>query len=278
MRERCHCGKRKSSLEPSCPGCTRETLKETNLHPSPNTNNKNVSFLSNCFNFSSGLPIFYLAQLLIIVSPFLYTLTNFSLSWVTFVSALAILGVSIFAQRNAFIKIGLLHDHELIYSGERHRLASSAFVHAGAFHLLFNLLALISFGRALEGYFIWRFDGIGAFYYSALIIIGAFLTGALQYIGERYLGYTPSLGASALVLLIVSTTIVLDPNQIILLLFIPLPGWLFLSLFTSLTVFSMLKGSKKIDAVMTFGTGRINHLGHLTGLLSGIALGLLLLP
>ena len=218
-----------------------------------------------------------MAQIAILFAPALYHLAQADVAWVTIIASLAILGVSIAAQRNPAVKIGLLHDHESIYAGERHRLGSSAYIHGGALHLIFNLLAFFSFGRALEGYFLWRFGSGGPLLYAAILVGGAFLTGSLQYAGERYLGSMPSLGASAVVLLVVSASIVLDPGSLILLLFIPLPGWLFLAVFTGVTVYSMLKHSKAVDSFMTFGAGRVNHLGHLTGIVAGIALGCLLL-
>lgn len=130
-----------------------------------------------------------------------------------------------------------------------HQWISHQFLHAGVAHLVFNMIALLSFGPIVEKYFnkdfIWFYliSGLGA----ALL--------QLSFVPE-----TALLGASGAIFGILLVSVILDPESKILLFFI-LP----------------IKGKWLISAILIFETymgffaepDGIGHLAHLGGAITG---------
>lgn len=135
-----------------------------------------------------------------------------------------------------------------------YRLLTYAFVHAGPFHILFNMLFLWMAGREIESiYGKWEFIG---FYLAAAV------AGGLLWLGIEALtpGPGPSMvGASGAVLAVLVVYAMYYPNQEVLLFFIArVPMWLFVIVYVGLNVLGLMQQMEGQSAAMTaFAT----HLG-----------------
>jgi membrane associated rhomboid family serine protease len=134
-----------------------------------------------------------------------------------------------------------------IADGDWYRLISSAFLHAGPIHLLFNMLALWWFGRSLE-YVLGPGRYLGLYLASAL----AGAAGALLLSPD-----TPTVGASGAVFGILGAGLVLERRRI----------YVFGGSALAIVV---------INLILTFTISSISIGGHLGGLFGGIACMLLL--
>lgn len=138
------------------------------------------------------------------------------------------------------------------------RFVSAIFLHGGAGHLLYNLLALIIFGLVLEGIvgskrFLWIFFASGII--ANLVAV---------------LFYDSSLGASGAIFGIIGALVVLRPGMIVWTFNLPMP------MFVAgiLWAFGDLVG-----AVSYFAGNPINNTGniaHLLGMLFGLIYGVVL--
>jgi membrane associated rhomboid family serine protease len=129
-----------------------------------------------------------------------------------------------------------------VANGDWWRLISSSFLHAGPIHLLFNMLALWWFGRALESY-LGPARYIGLYFASAL----AGAAGALLLSPT-----TPTVGASGAVFGILGAGLVLERKRIYVF------GGAALAIVA-------------INLVFTFTISSISIGGHIGGLFGGIA-------
>lgn len=137
------------------------------------------------------------------------------------------------------------------------------FAHAGTFHLVFNMLALVSFADGVvtalgPGRFllIYTLSGIGA----DLVV----------YVLRKNDPTYRCLGASGSVFGVVMAAVVLDPSTSIMLILvpIPIPGPVFMLGYTLVTLVLMLQ--KRRDGV--------SHEGHLGGTLVGLVATAVLAP
>ena len=135
------------------------------------------------------------------------------------------------------------------------QLVTYAFLHGSWSHIFFNMLALFMFGGALE-----RFWGARRFvvYYLACVLAAAAVqlaTEALSGIGE------PTIGASGGVFGLLLAFALYFPRQRIILLFppIPMPAWLFVTLYGLLELFLGVSGYQ----------ASVAHFAHLGGMLGG---------
>jgi|SRR5215469_1876632 len=141
---------------------------------------------------------------------------------------------------------GLFHPWQLI---------TYAFLHGGWAHILFNMFALYMFGGALERY--WGGRRLILFY-----LVCCF-TAALTQLAVQYpAGSTePVLGASGGIFGILLAFAWYFPSQRIILLFppIPMPAWLFVTLYGLLELFLGVSGREP----------GVAHFAHLGGMLGG---------
>jgi membrane associated rhomboid family serine protease len=128
-----------------------------------------------------------------------------------------------------------------VADGDWWRLITSAFLHAGPIHLLFNMLALWWFGRALETY-LGPMRYLGVYFASAL----AGAAGALLLSPT-----TPTVGASGAVFGILGAGLVLERKQI----YVFGGGALFVVI---------------LNVAFTFAVSNISIGGHLGGLAGGM--------
>ena len=135
------------------------------------------------------------------------------------------------------------------------QLVTYGFMHEGIVHISFNMFALYMFGPALEQH--WGARRFLAFYLVCVIAAGAtqlaveYLTGT----GE------PTIGASGGIFGILLAFAVLFPRARLLLLLppIPMPAWLFVTLYAVLELFFGVTGRE----------ASVAHFAHLGGMLGG---------
>jgi hypothetical protein len=95
---------------------------------------------------------------------------------------------------------------------------TAAFLHAGLFHLFFNMFALLIFGPLLE-------HKLGPRTFLGLYLAGA-LAGNVGYLLTAPNPSVPGLGASGAVFAVLGALAVLEPNLMVFIGFLPLPMYL----------------------------------------------------
>ncbi len=141
--------------------------------------------------------------------------------------------------------------NELIIQGEYYRLVTSAFLHADAMHILFNMYALFALGRILENL-------LGKLKYISIYLFSALTGGILSYY------YTPnvSIGASGAI-------------------FGLLGALLMVAIFKRRVVNKGLLPRIAIVLMISlfsgFSSGNTDNFGHIGGLLGGLLMSSILL-
>jgi len=135
------------------------------------------------------------------------------------------------------------------------QLVSYAFLHAGFTHLLFNMFGLWMFGAELERF--W-----GPVRYSNFLIASTLGASCLQLLvvsGTQMLH--PTVGASGAVFGLLLAFAMLFPHRTIVPLFppIPMPAWLFVTLYGGLELWQGVTGT----------SAGVAHFAHLGGMLGG---------
>ncbi len=134
------------------------------------------------------------------------------------------------------------------------QLITYAFLHGNLAHIFFNMFALFMFGRALEIY--WGGRRLVIFY--LVCVLTAALT---QLAAQRGAGVTEEvIGASGGIFGILLAFAWYFPRQRIILLFppIPMPAWLFVTLYGLLELFFGVTGTEA-------GVAHFAHLGGMAG-------------
>jgi membrane associated rhomboid family serine protease len=138
------------------------------------------------------------------------------------------------------------------------QLVTYAFLHGGLTHLLFNMFALYMFGAQVEA--VYGRDRLLLYYF--VCVVAAALT---QLLVTALLGtYGPTIGASGGVFGLLFAYARLFPHRTVMLLFppIPMPAWLFVTIYGAIELFMGVTGS---------GQG-VAHFAHLGGILGGYLL------
>jgi membrane associated rhomboid family serine protease len=137
------------------------------------------------------------------------------------------------------------------------QLITYAFLHGSLAHIFFNMFALFMFGRALELY--WGARRLVMFY--LVCVLTAALT---QLLAQRGAGVNEEvIGASGGIFGILLAFAWYFPRQRIILLFppIPMPAWLFVTLYGLLELFFGVTGTE----------AGVAHFAHLGGMAGGAA-------
>lgn len=132
---------------------------------------------------------------------------------------------------------------------------SYAFLHAGLAHLAFNMFGLWMFGSELERLWGWR--RLTVFYFVSVLTAAA-----VQLMVTTLLGITaPTIGASGGLFGLLVGFAMMFPNRTLVLLLppIPLPAWLFVTLY----------GLIELALGITGSASDIAHFAHLGGLVGG---------
>ena len=135
------------------------------------------------------------------------------------------------------------------------QLLSYAFIHGGWLHILFNMFALFVFAPALE-----RFWGARRFllYYFVCVLTAALTQLAVQHATGNN---EPTIGASGGIFGVLLAFAMLFPRTRLLLLLppIPMPAWLFVTIYGVLELIFGVTGTE----------AGIAHFAHLGGMLGG---------
>ena len=147
---------------------------------------------------------------------------------------------------------------------EYYRLVTYGLVHADVQHVLFNMLTLFFFGRALEPFFGMIMGATG----FALFYIGALVVSVLpSYLQNRNNPRYRCLGASGAVSAVMFAFILLQPWSKIFVLFIPLPAIMYAVLYVAYSVMMSKQGGDDV-----------NHGAHLWGAAYGVLFTLAMSP
>lgn len=144
------------------------------------------------------------------------------------------------------------------------RLLSYGLVHADFQHLLFNMITLFFFGRAMEGFFGQHLGALGFLWFY----LGGLLVSILPtYLVNRNNPDYRSLGASGAVSAVLFGFILLAPWSQIIVLVIPMPAIIYAVLYTAYSIYMERRGQ-----------GNVNHSAHLWGAAYGVVFTLLVNP
>jgi len=144
------------------------------------------------------------------------------------------------------------------------RLASCGLIHADVPHLVFNMLTLYFFGRALEGFYASRIGIVG---YVIFYVGGLVVSSLPSYLRHKNDSRYRSLGASGAVSAVLFAFILLSPWSKIIVFVIPMPAILYAVLYV---VYSIYMDRQRVD--------NINHSAHLWGALYGVIATILVEP
>jgi len=149
--------------------------------------------------------------------------------------------------------------------GEYYRFLTCGFVHSDYMHLIFNMLALYSFGEAVEMYF--GMLQLPVYLFPVLFLSGIVASSIPSYMRHKNNAYYRSLGASGGVSAVVFAAIYFAPwNKIILFVF-PIPG---IILAITYVIYSAYMDKK--------GNDNIGHDAHLWGAVYGFLFTLVFEP
>lgn len=144
------------------------------------------------------------------------------------------------------------------------RFITSGLIHADGTHLLFNMVTLFFFGRAMEGFYAQYMGAFGfpLFYASALVV-----SSLPTYLKHRNDANYRSLGASGAVSAVLFGFILLQPWAVIYVYFLPVPAIVYAIAYTAYTVYMDRRGGDNI-----------NHSAHLAGAIYGVLFTLAMEP
>jgi membrane associated rhomboid family serine protease len=142
-----------------------------------------------------------------------------------------------------------------------YRFFSNGLIHADIGHLAFNMLSLYFFGDLVNDAFTQIFGDMGTLLYLIMYVSALAVCLIPTYVNNKDNYYYRSLGASGAVSAVIFAGILLNPARrlVLLLLPIPIPGFIFGPLYLIISAYLDKRG----------GTG-INHSAHFWGALYGI--------
>lgn len=144
------------------------------------------------------------------------------------------------------------------------RLATCGLIHADVPHLVFNMITLYFFGRAMEGFYASRVGAIG----FVLFYVGGLVVSSLpSYLSHRDDSRYRSLGASGAVSAVLFAFILLAPWTKIIVLVLPVPAIIYAVLYVGYSIYMDRQSSDNI-----------NHSAHLWGAAYGVLATILIEP
>ena len=151
---------------------------------------------------------------------------------------------------------------KILKEKQYYRIFSSGFLHLGWFHLIFNLIALLSFSTSIELIF-------GKIKYLILFFVSLVGGSLLSLFFHRNHGDYRALGASGAISGVVFASIVLMPESTLSLILIPIefPAWAFGIVFILVSIFGIKNQ-----------WGNIGHDAHLGGAIVGMLMTIALYP
>lgn len=151
----------------------------------------------------------------------------------------------------------------IIHRKQWYRLITHGLIHADPAHLIFNMLALYSFGTGLEKAFSSSclFGSMGKIMFLILYITGLAAASIPDLLKHKNNYNFRSLGASGAVSAVIFSSIVILPTVGVGLIFLPvhIPGYIFAVIYLIISAYLDKKGG-----------GKINHGAHLWGAIFGL--------
>ncbi len=145
-----------------------------------------------------------------------------------------------------------------------YRLITYGLIHADGQHLLFNMITLYFFGRAMEDFYALYLGPLGfAIFYVGGLVISILPT----FIANRNNSSYRSLGASGGVSAVLFAFILLHPWSKIIVFVVPMPALVYAILYI---VYSIYMDQRRSD--------NVNHSAHLWGAAYGIAFTVVMEP
>ncbi len=172
--------------------------------------------------------------------------------------------VSIPCFRNRQLLLSLLFWPPAVARGQVYRLVTHGFVHADGQHLLFNMITLFFFGRAIESFFTRYLGPVGFVLFYLGGIVAAILPSYWQHMRDAQYR---SLGASGAVSAVLFAYILIAPWSTIYVFFFPIPAIAYAVLYTA---YSFYAAGRAAD--------NINHSAHLWGAGYGVIFALCMEP
>ena len=147
---------------------------------------------------------------------------------------------------------------------EYYRLVTYGLLHADPMHLLFNMLTLFFFGRAMEPAYNAT---LGAFGFGLFYLGGLIVSILPTYLKNRRNANYHSLGASGAVAAVVFGYVLYAPWARIFVLFVQVPAIIYAVLYVGYSIYMDQRGQDNI-----------NHSAHLWGALYGVVFTVLANP
>ncbi len=181
--------------------------------------------------------------------------------------AIVTVAVSIWAfyDRSVMNKL-ILSPYAVVHQKQAYRIITHAFIHADWMHLLFNMIALWSFGGVVYQYFAMLTPN-PTFHFYLMYFAAIICSSATDIIKRKNDLYYLSLGASGAVSAVIFSAIFFDPWSMIFIFFIPCPGILFGVIYLLYSSYMSKKGG-----------GNINHDAHFYGSVFGFLYPILIEP
>ena len=154
-------------------------------------------------------------------------------------------------------------------SGEYYRWLTSGFLHGDYMHLLFNMITLYFFGRAVENWFAVLFPEIGRVLFLFFYLIAILAASLATFYKYRNVQGFASIGASGAVSAILFAAILLNPTLSLYMMFIPIPipGFIYGIFYLWYSSYEARRGGDGID-----------HVAHFYGAVFGFLFPLVLKP
>ncbi len=154
-------------------------------------------------------------------------------------------------------------------NNEWYRLLSGGFIHADWAHLIFNMIALYSFGTYLEASFKNIYGSLGPMLYLVLYLGAITLSDIYNLFTQKENYYYRSLGASGGVSAVIFAAILLNPYMGIGFMFIPvpIPAYIFGPIYLLYCIVMAKRGSDNIG-----------HIAHFTGSVIGFIFPIIFAP
>lgn len=134
-----------------------------------------------------------------------------------------LVSISAFSNHSLFSKF-LFNAHTIHSNREWYRFISHAFIHADWIHLAMNMYVLYMFGNMVETIFQSAFGTVrGETYFALLYSIGIIASSLPSYNKNKDNYHYNAVGASGAVSAVVFSSILLNPQMNLSLMFIPIP-------------------------------------------------------
>lgn len=173
-----------------------------------------------------------------------------------------------FYDRHLFVK--LKHwPYEEQRHGEHYRWLTGGLLHANPMHLIFNMLTLYFFGLGVEAWFRSAFPDFGITLYLVFYLAAIIAASSATYFKYRDTPSFASIGASGAVAAVLFASILIDPMNQIMFIFLPIPIRAFI--FGILYLWYSAYEAKR-------GTDNIDHTAHYYGALFGFFFPMIFAP